>query len=126
QFNNVVIRGEVHANTGVLNNVTINENCTVLGTVQANKIVGDVVTMTDRVVKNWPASGNTSSGTRYLIATIDGMPFERRMVFNGSVAIVQVWRHQITIQWPNRGDSGQFRFTGVVSMYRTTGSISLA
>ncbi|HDN2827760.1 TPA: DUF1983 domain-containing protein, partial [Klebsiella pneumoniae] len=47
QFNNVVIRGEVHANTGVLNNVTINENCTVLGTVQANKIVGDVVTMTD-------------------------------------------------------------------------------
>lgn len=167
QFNNVVIRGEVHANTGVLNNVTINENCTVLGTVQANKIVGDVVTMTDRVVKNWPASGNTSSGTRYLIATIDGMPFERRMVFNGSVAIVQVWRqnvtirvdettvwtfdsgndgkdfetsifsiripasnfgqrHQITIQWPNRGDSGQFRFTGVVSMYRITGSISLA
>lgn len=167
QFNNVVIRGEVHANTGVLNNVTINENCTVLGTVQANKIVGDVVTMTDRVVKNWPASGNTSSGTRYLIATIDGMPFERRMVFNGSVAIVQVWRqnvtirvdettvwtfdsgndgkdfetsifsiripasnfgqrHQITIQWPNRGDSSQFRFTGVVSMYRTTGSISLA
>ncbi|HBR2658351.1 TPA: DUF1983 domain-containing protein [Klebsiella pneumoniae] len=167
QFNNVVIRGEVHANTGVLNNVTINENCTVLGTVQANKIVGDVVTMTDRVVKNWPASGNTSSGTRYLIAAIDGMPFERRMVFNGSVAIVQVWRqnvtirvdettvwtfdsgndgkdfetsifsiripasnfgqrHQITIQWPNRGDSGQFRFTGVVSMYRTTGSISLA
>ncbi|EOE0989585.1 phage tail protein [Klebsiella pneumoniae] len=167
QFNNVVIRGEVHANTGVLNNVTINENCTVLGTVQANKIVGDVVTMTDRVVKNWPASGNTSSGTRYLIATIDGMPFERRMVFNGSVAIVQVWRqnvtirvdettvwtfdsgndgkdfktsifsiripasnfgqrHQITIQWPNRGDIGQFRFTGVVSMYRTTGSISLA
>ncbi|MCP6704349.1 phage tail tip fiber protein [Klebsiella pneumoniae] len=167
QFNNVVIRGEVHANTGVLNNVTINENCTVLGTVQANKIVGDVVTMTDRVVKNWPASGNTSSGTRYLIATIDGMPFERRMVFNGSVAIVQSWRqnvtirvdettvwtfdsgndgkdfetsifsiripasnfgqrHQITIQWPNRGDSGQFRFTGVVSMYRTTGSISLA
>ncbi|EPR2971470.1 phage tail tip fiber protein [Raoultella ornithinolytica] len=167
QFNNVVIRGEVHANTGVLNNVTINENCTVLGTVQANKIVGDVVTMTDRVVKNWPASGNTSSGTRYLIATIDGMPFERRMVFNGSVAIVQVWRqnvtirvdettvwtfdsgndgkdfetsifsiripasnfgqrHQITIQWPNRGDSGQFRFTGVISMYRTTGSISLA
>nr|WP_226952359.1 DUF1983 domain-containing protein [Klebsiella pneumoniae] len=167
QFNNVVIRGEVHANTGVLNNVTINENCTVLGTVQANKIVGDVVTMTDRVVKNWPASGNTSSGTRYLIATIDGMPFERRMVFNGSVVIVQSWRqnvtirvdettvwtfdsgndgkdfetsifsiripasnfgqrHQITIQWPNRGDSGQFRFTGVVSMYRTTGSISLA
>ncbi|ENY6047547.1 phage tail protein [Klebsiella pneumoniae] len=167
QFNNVVIRGEVHANTGVLNNVTINENCTVLGTVQANKIVGDVVTMTDRVVKNWPASGNTSSGTRYLIATIDGMPFERRMVFNGSVVIVQSWRqnvtirvdettvwtfdsgndgkdfetsifsiripasnfgqrHQITIQWPNRGDSGQFRFTGVISMYRTTGSISLA
>ncbi|HFZ1747843.1 TPA: phage tail protein [Klebsiella oxytoca] len=167
QFNNVVIRGEVHANTGVLNNVTINENCTVLGTVQANKIVGDVVTMTDRVVKNWPSKADTSSGTRYPIATVQGMPFERRMVFNGSIIIQQVWRQNvtirvdetvvwtfdsgnegkdfetsifsiripasnygqtqnITIQWPNRGDSGQFRFTGVISMYRTTGSISLA
>ncbi|WP_281163373.1 phage tail tip fiber protein [Klebsiella quasipneumoniae] len=167
QFNNVVIRGEVHANTGVLNNVTINENCTVLGTVQANKIVGDVVTMTDRVVKNWPPTANTSSGTRYPIASVQGMPFERRMVFNGSINIQQVWRQNvtirvdetvvwtfdsgnegrdfetsifsiripasnygqtqnITIQWPNRGDSGQFRFTGVISMYRTTGSISLA
>ncbi|MDK1774097.1 phage tail protein [Klebsiella pneumoniae] len=167
QFNNVVIRGEVHANTGVLNNVTINENCTVLGTVQANKIVGDVVTMTDRVVKNWPPTADTSSGTRYPIASVQGMPFERRMVFNGSISIQQTWRQNvtirvdetvvwtfdsgndgrdfetsifsiripasnygqtqnITIQWPNRGDSGQFRFTGVVSMYRTTGSISLA
>lgn len=167
QFNNVVIRGEVHANTGVLNNVTINENCTVLGTVQANKIVGDVVTMTDRVVKNWPPTGDTSSGTRYPIASVQGMPFERRMVFNGSISIQQTWRQNvtirvdetvvwtfdsgndgkdfetsifsiripasnygqtqnITIQWPNRGDSGQFRFTGVISMYRTTGSISLA
>lgn len=167
QFNNVVIRGEVHANTGVLNNVTINENCTVLGTVQANKIVGDVVTMTDRVVKNWPSKADTSSGTRYPIATVQSMPFERRMVFNGSIIIQQVWRQNvtirvdetvvwtfdsgnegkdfetsifsiripasnygqtqnITIQWPNRGDSGQFRFTGVISMYRTTGSISLA
>ncbi|HBX8192503.1 TPA: DUF1983 domain-containing protein [Klebsiella pneumoniae] len=167
QFNNVVIRGEVHANTGVLNNVTINENCTVLGTVQANKIVGDVVTMTDRVVKNWPPTADTSSGTRYPIASVQGMPFERRMVFNGSISIQQTWRQNvtirvdetvvwtfdsgnegkdfetsifsiripasnygqtqnITIQWPNRGDSGQFRFTGVISMYRTTGSISLA
>ncbi|HEE2156685.1 TPA: DUF1983 domain-containing protein [Klebsiella pneumoniae] len=167
RFSNVYIRGEVHANTGVLNNVTINENCTVLGTVQANKIVGDVVTMTDRVVKNWPSTANTSSGTRYPIATVQGMPFERRMVFNGSIIIQQVWRQNvtirvdetvvwtfdsgnegknfetsifsiripasnygqtqnITIQWPNRGDSGQFRFTGVISMYRTTGSISLA
>ncbi|WP_431606452.1 phage tail tip fiber protein, partial [Klebsiella pneumoniae] len=167
QFNNVVIRGEVHANTGVLNNVTINENCTVLGTVQANKIVGDVVTMTDRVVKNWPPTADTSSGTRYPIASVQGMPFERRIVFNGSISIQQTWRQNvtirvdetvvwtfdsgndgrdfetsifsiripasnygqtqnITIQWPNRGDSGQFRFTGVISMYRTTGSISLA
>lgn len=167
RFSNVYIRGEVHANTGVLNNVTINENCTVLGTVQANKIVGDVVTMTDRVVKNWPSTADTSSGTRYPIATVQGMPFERRMVFNGSIIIQQVWRQNvtirvdetvvwtfdsgnegknfetsifsiripasnygqtqnITIEWPNRGDSGQFRFTGVISMYRTTGSISLS
>lgn len=35
--------GTVYANGGTFNNVTINENCNVLGTVYANKIVGDVV-----------------------------------------------------------------------------------
>ena len=164
---NARIRGHLEGNSGTLNNITINDTCRVLGKVQANQIEGDVVTMTDRVDKRWPGSGNTSPGTRYTIATIQGMPFERRMVFTGSIAIIQTWRqnvtirvdetvvwtydagndgkdfetsifsiripasdygrnHTITIQWPNRGDSGQFRFTGVIAMYKATGTISLA
>ncbi|MCJ8600983.1 phage tail protein [Klebsiella pneumoniae] len=42
-FNNVVVRGEVHAYSGTFNNVTINDSCTVYGTVYAEKISGDVV-----------------------------------------------------------------------------------
>ncbi|WP_163594125.1 phage tail tip protein [Klebsiella pneumoniae] len=189
EFSNVVVRGEVHANSGVFNgtvnakdgvfngtvnanggvfnNVRIERNCTVLGTIYAENIQGDIVTMTDRVSKAWPPSGNTSSGTRYPIATIDGMPFTRVMVFSGDVSIQQTWRQNvtirvnedvvwtfdsgndgknfntnifsfrvpaapmgtkqyITIQWPNRGDSGRFAFTGVISLYKTSGSIALA
>lgn len=189
EFSNVVVRGEVHANSGVFNgtvnakdgvfngtvnanggvfnNVRIERNCTVLGTIYAENIQGDIVTMTDRVSKAWPPSGNTSSGTRYPIATIDGMPFNRVMVFSGDVSIQQTWRQNVTIrvnedvvwtfdsgndgknfetnifsfrvpaapmgtkqyvtiQWPNRGDSGRFAFTGVISLYKTSGSIALA
>ncbi|HCJ9430435.1 TPA: hypothetical protein NV933_001034 [Klebsiella pneumoniae] len=189
EFSNVVVRGEVHANSGVFNgtvnaqngvfngtvnanggvfnNVRIERNCTVLGTIYAENIQGDIVTMTDRVSKEWPSSGNTSSGTRYPIATIDGMPFNRVMVFSGDVSIRQTWRQNVTIrvnedvvwtfdsgndgknfetnifsfrvpaapmgtkqyvtiQWPNRGDSGRFVFTGVISLYKTSGSIALA
>ena len=164
---NGYFNGTVNANGGVFNNVRIEKNCTVLGTIYAENIQGDIVTMTDRVSKAWPPSGNTSSGTRYPIATIDGMPFNRVMVFSGDVSIQQVWRQNVTIrvnedvvwtfdsgndgknfdtnifsfripaapmgtkqyvtiQWPNRGDTGKFKFTGVVSLYKTSGSIALA
>lgn len=38
---NGVFNGTVNANAGTFNNVRINENCVILGTVYANKIVGD-------------------------------------------------------------------------------------
>ena len=37
----------MNANAGTFNNVTINENCDVKGTIYANKIVGDVVAIKD-------------------------------------------------------------------------------
>ncbi|MGT6872091.1 phage attachment tail tip protein J, partial [Escherichia coli] len=40
---NVDISGNVNANSGSLNNVTINENCRVLGKLSANQIEGDLV-----------------------------------------------------------------------------------
>ncbi|MEQ3435844.1 phage tail tip fiber protein [Enterobacter intestinihominis] len=41
-FGNATIRGTIFANSGVLNNVTINENCNILGTLSAARIVGDI------------------------------------------------------------------------------------
>ena len=35
---------EMHATTGTMDNVTINQNCTILGTVYAENIKGDVYT----------------------------------------------------------------------------------
>lgn len=41
-FGNVTVRGNIQATSGVLNNVTINENCNILGTLSAARIVGDI------------------------------------------------------------------------------------
>ncbi|MFM9746180.1 phage tail tip protein, partial [Streptomyces brasiliscabiei] len=37
--------GTVNANAGTMNNITIAENCNVLGTVYADKIIGDITNM---------------------------------------------------------------------------------
>lgn len=42
---NGTFTGTVNANNGVLNNVTINENCTIRGTLDADRIVGDVTAL---------------------------------------------------------------------------------
>lgn len=39
----LVVAGDIRANAGVLNNVTINQNCVILGTLEANRIIGDFV-----------------------------------------------------------------------------------
>lgn len=39
----LVVVGDIRANAGTLNNVIINENCTILGTLSANRIIGDLV-----------------------------------------------------------------------------------
>lgn len=38
--------GEIRANSGWMNNVTIGETCRILGTLEANRIIGDLVQMT--------------------------------------------------------------------------------
>nr|WP_283939327.1 hypothetical protein [Escherichia coli] len=37
------IRGHIDADSGTLNNVVIAENCTINGTLKAEKIIGDLV-----------------------------------------------------------------------------------
>ncbi len=49
---NADISGNVNANSGTLNNVTINENCQIKGKLSANQIEGDIV---KTVSKSFPA-----------------------------------------------------------------------
>ncbi len=51
---NADISGNVNANSGTLNNVTINENCRVMGKLSANQIEGDIV---KTVSKAFPGTG---------------------------------------------------------------------
>ena len=46
--------GTVNANAGTMNNITIAENCNVLGTVYANRIVGDVAAIKSLYMEDMP------------------------------------------------------------------------
>lgn len=45
---NADISGNISANSGTLNNVTIEENCTIKGTLRAERILGDIVKATGK------------------------------------------------------------------------------
>ncbi|EOM3832505.1 DUF1983 domain-containing protein, partial [Escherichia coli O9,9a:H9] len=77
---NADISGSVNANAGTLNNVTINENCRVLGKLSANQIEGDLVKTVgkafprdSRAPERWP------SGT-ITVRVYDDQPFDRQIV----------------------------------------------
>ncbi|EHY0678143.1 host specificity protein J, partial [Escherichia coli] len=77
---NADISGNVNANSGTLNNVTINENCRVLGKLSANQIEGDLVKTVgkafprdSRAPERWP------SGT-ITVRVYDDQPFDRQIV----------------------------------------------
>ncbi len=77
---NADISGSVNANSGTLNNVTINENCRVLGKLSANQIEGDLVKTVgkafprdSRAPERWP------SGT-ITVRIYDDQPFDRQIV----------------------------------------------
>ncbi|EGI3956363.1 host specificity protein J [Escherichia coli] len=77
---NADISGNVNANSGTLNNVTINENCRVLGKLSANQIEGDLVKTVgtafprdSRAPERWP------SGT-ITVRVYDDQQFDRQIV----------------------------------------------
>ncbi len=55
---NADISGNVNANSGTLNNVTINENCRVLGKLSANQIEGDLVKTVGKAFPGTPVHRN--------------------------------------------------------------------
>ncbi|MEF9248224.1 DUF1983 domain-containing protein, partial [Escherichia coli] len=77
---NADISGSVNANSGTLNNVTINENCQIKGKLSANQIEGDIVKTLgkafprdSRAPERWP------SGT-ITVRIYDDQPFDRQIV----------------------------------------------
>ncbi|MGM5757837.1 DUF1983 domain-containing protein, partial [Escherichia coli] len=77
---NADISGNVNANSGTLNNVTINENCQIKGKLSANQIEGDIVKTVgkafprdSRAPERWP------SGT-ITVRIYDDQPFDRQIV----------------------------------------------
>ncbi|MCN7194304.1 DUF1983 domain-containing protein, partial [Escherichia coli] len=73
---NADISGNVNANSGTLNNVTINQNCRILGKLSANQIEGDIV---KTVGKAFPRNGSYASGT-ITVTVYDGQAFDRQIV----------------------------------------------
>mgnify|MGYP002724794842 CR=1 FL=1 len=73
---NADISGNVNANSGTLNNVTINQNCRVLGKLSANQIEGDLV---KTVGKAFPRNGSYASGT-ITVTVYDDQGFDRQII----------------------------------------------
>lgn len=74
--------GTVNANAGTMNNITIAENCDVLGTLYAGRIVGDLYRKKEFTL---PAKGLTGPFNPWvevpiLSATISASPFQQRII----------------------------------------------
>ncbi|EGY5602713.1 host specificity protein J, partial [Escherichia coli] len=73
---NADISGSVNANSGTLNNVTINENCQIKGKLSANQIEGDIV---KTVSKSFPRTSTYASGT-ITVRISDDQKFDRQVM----------------------------------------------
>ncbi|GDN49908.1 phage host specificity protein [Escherichia coli] len=73
---NADISGAVTANSGTLNNVTINENCVIRGKLSANQIEGDLV---KTVGKAFPRNNSYARGT-ITVTVYDDQGFDRQII----------------------------------------------
>lgn len=73
---NADISGNISANSGTLNNVTIAENCTINGTMRAENIVGDLVKAVGRA---FPGSATNPNGT-LTVQIQDDHHFDRQII----------------------------------------------
>lgn len=89
--------GTVNANAGTMNNITIAENCNVLGTVYADKISGDI---TNAGLFTFPATSQTiASGTLHDVfrMNVPAVGWERYMLIS-----------QIPLSWRSLENGGRF------------------
>ncbi|CTZ54651.1 putative host specificity protein [Escherichia coli] len=106
---NADISGSVNANAGTLNNVTVNENCTIKGMLEATQVRGDFV---KAVSKSFPKQagtwGNTETPNGTVTVTIsDDHNFDRQII------IPPVIFNGIAYSYPGSGNNpGGTRYTG--------------
>lgn len=82
---NADISGHISANSGALNNVTIEENCTIKGTLRAERILGDIVKAAGR---EFPYFITSNGEKRYANGTLtvvieDDQSFDRQVSIPG-------------------------------------------
>lgn len=75
----LVVAGDIRATTGDFNNCIIRENCTILGTLRADKIEGDVMSadlVPERVLSN-------RGGNQLTVTYFGGQPFQVKFFLQG-------------------------------------------
>ncbi|WP_195759137.1 phage tail tip protein [Vibrio parahaemolyticus] len=86
EFNNIKARGIINATGGAFNNVTINENCTVKGAIEATQIVGDIVCGAKKMNTSAFMRGSQGSGWKSLaygtVSIVNARKFPRTLVCN--------------------------------------------
>jgi len=93
-FGNVNVRGNIQATSGTLDNVIINDSCTIRGTLSAARILGDQcrpqTSGVDRSPNIW--GGTPIANHLYTALRINGEDFDR--VMNSNIHLVfSAWKH---------------------------------
>ncbi|MDT3546909.1 fibronectin type III domain-containing protein [Cronobacter sakazakii] len=114
-FSNATVRGTIFANSGVLNNVTINENCNILGTLSATRIVGDVCRpqstgiqsnqflFGSKVVSGGTVGLSPVPNQHYVALRIRGEDFDRYLDSNMSISLASYERQYFYIRMGGNG-----------------------
>lgn len=109
-FNQVTVRGTIYADAGVLNNVTINENCVIKGKLTANQIEGDIYAAQYGLKSGYlrhAINGNNNSAGQSQIFRITGQPFERMMTTNMYLTMSSWQRQYFRIYLSTNGGPAQ-------------------
>ncbi|TLV21671.1 DUF1983 domain-containing protein [Klebsiella indica] len=101
EFNDVTVRGKIEATSGELDNVVINESCTISGTLSADKIVGDISdTLPDQTIFFSENIGNDGTKT-VRFCRIKQQSFQQKVTIVGSILMNDSAGRQNAIVYEN-------------------------
>ncbi len=80
EFSNAIVRGNIMADSGTLNNVTINNNCTIKGILAANQITGGIATNSNMDLSNISDPNGDATHTQDFYRTLNPNPYVNRVL----------------------------------------------